>query len=79
MALESEMETYREVLPKLLANVIDWVVIKGSVVAGIRKTWEEATDLGYELFELEAFMVRRIQRKEPYLLCQPRYILVDPN
>ena len=69
MALERELETYRQKLPELLADKGKFVVIHADEVLGVRDTFEEALRLGYERFLHEAFLVREISETEKELFA----------
>jgi hypothetical protein len=65
--LETELETFRRVLPGLLAdpaNTGKCVLIHGETVAGVFPTRESRLDTGYDRFELAPFLVKRIRVHE---------------
>ena len=68
-AIKTELETFRRVLPDLLAdpaNTGKYVLIHGETVSGVFPTRESGLDAGYERFELAPFLVKRIvEREEP--------------
>lgn len=64
MALEKELETYRNKLPELKAEEGKFVLIKGDEVAGIYVAYEDALKEGYRRFGLEPFLVKQIQLNE---------------
>jgi hypothetical protein len=69
--LETELKTFRRVLPDLLAdstNTGKFVLIHGDTVAGVFPTRESGLDAGYERFELAPFLVKRIVEHE-----EPKY------
>ena len=66
MALEKELETYGRELPRLLReHAGKFVLVHGDEVAGVFDTDEEAVEAGDERFGLEAFLVQRVQEKDP--------------
>ena len=60
MALEKELETYKNKLPELLAEEGKYVLIKGDEVVGTFAAYEDALKSGYERFGLEPFLVKQI-------------------
>ena len=64
MALETEIETYRRLLPELLAKQGKFVLIKGNEQAGTFDTYGDALKAGYEKFKLEPFLVKQISPAE---------------
>lgn len=62
-----EMATYRAHLPELLAREGAYVVIRGEEIVGIRDTTQGAERLGYGLFHLTGFMIRKITAVEEVL------------
>jgi hypothetical protein len=75
MALERELETYREKLPELKAHEGKFVLIHGEDVVEVFTSYEDALKQGYSLFKLEPFLVKRISSIE-----QAQFIsrFVDP-
>jgi hypothetical protein len=63
MALEKELKTYNEQLPKLLAQEGKFVLIKGDKVIDVFATYEDAIKEGYKA-GLESFLVKKIQATE---------------
>jgi len=61
MALEKELATYRRKLEELVAHEGKFVLIHGDDVAGTWDTYEDAIQAGYEKFNLEPFLVKRIE------------------
>ncbi len=62
-ALTTELETYRRVLPDLLAdsaNVGKYVLIHGETVAGIYPSLGTGLDAGYAQFDPAPFLVKKI-------------------
>src|SRR5438270_11499102 len=69
MALERELETYRRVLPDLLADEGRHVLIRDGEVIGVFPTRDEALAVGYERFDHQPFLVKQIQaHEEPVLV-----------
>src|SRR4051794_5392816 len=68
MALEREIETYRQQLPALLAHKGKYVLIHGSDVIGCYDKFDDAMRAGYEQFASEAFLVRQISETERVLV-----------
>jgi len=64
MALEKELETYRNKLPELQAEEGKFVLIKGGDVCGIFAAYEDALKEGYGRFGLEPFLVKEIHATE---------------
>lgn len=62
--LEIELKTYREKLPTLLGQIGKYVIIKDSSVVGVYDSYEDALKFGYEKFQLEPFLVKRIAPAE---------------
>ena len=76
MALEKELETYRNNLPELKAeNEGRFVLIKGDQVVDIFSSYDDALKAGYTQFGLQPFLVKKIQAVE-----QAQFIsrFVDP-
>jgi hypothetical protein len=65
MALEKELETYRNNLPALKGeNDGRFVLIKGDKVIDIFTSYDDALKAGYTTFGLEPFLVKRIEAVE---------------
>ena len=66
MALEQELETYREKLPELIAgsNEGKFVLIRGKQLVDVFGTYEDAIKQGYAKFGLNPFLVKRIEAVE---------------
>lgn len=76
MALEIELETYRNKLPELKReNEGRFVLIKGDRVVDVFSSYDDALKGGYTTFGLEPFLVKRIEAIE-----QAQFIsrFVDP-
>lgn len=64
MALEKELETYKNRLPELKGNEGKWVLIHGDVLVDMYSSYEDAIKEGYSRFKLEPFLVKRIEVSE---------------
>jgi len=64
MALEKELETYREKLPELKTHEGKFVLIHGDDVVDVFSSYEDAIKQGYARFKLEPFLVKRISSIE---------------
>jgi hypothetical protein len=64
MALEKEVQTYRDSLPSLLSEEGKFVLIHDGKVIGTFDTYADALNEGYKLFRLEPFLVKQIQAVE---------------
>ena len=64
MALEKEIATYQRKLEDLLPHEGKFVLIHGDDVAGVWDTYEDALQAGYQKYELDPFMVKRIEWAE---------------
>ncbi len=64
MALEKELETYRDRLPSLLAEEGKFALVHGGEVVGTFDTYADALTEGYKLFKLDPFLVKQIQAVE---------------
>jgi hypothetical protein len=64
MALERELETYRQNLPGLLDNEGKYVLVQGDQVVDVFGTYEDALKQGYAKFGLTPFLVKQIQSVE---------------
>ena len=64
MALEKELETYKQKLPELTANEGKFVLIHGDKVIDVYGTYEDALKEGYTQFKLEPFLVKQIHSVE---------------
>lgn len=62
--LELELKTYAEKLPSLLGQAGKHVVIKGTEVAGVFDSYEDALKMAYARFKLEPFLVKKIAPAE---------------
>ena len=64
MALERELQTYKDKLPELRENAGKFVLIHGESVVDIFTSYEDAIKRGYDEFKLEPFLVKRIEQIE---------------
>lgn len=62
--LDTELKAYKEKLPTLLGQIGKYALLKGSEVVGVYDTYEDALKFGYEKFQLEPFLVKRIAPAE---------------
>ena len=61
MALEKELETYKNKLPELKQHEGKFVLIKGEEIIDTFTSYEDAIKEGYQRFKLEPFLVKQIQ------------------
>jgi hypothetical protein len=61
MALEKELETYKNKLPELKQYEGKYVLIHGEEVIDTFTSYEDAIKEGYQRFKLEPFLVKQIQ------------------
>ncbi len=64
MALDRELETYKNKLSELKANEGKFVLIKGTDVVDTFDSYEDAIKEGYKKFKLEPFLVKQIHSIE---------------
>jgi len=64
MALEKEMETYRNRLSDLKQHEGKFVLIHGDTVVDYFAAYEDAIKAGYQKFKLEPFLVKQINAVE---------------
>ena len=64
MALEKELETYKNKLPELKKDEGKFVLIKGADVIDTFTSYEDAIKEGYKQFKLEPFLVKQIHSIE---------------
>jgi hypothetical protein len=72
--LRREWATYLERKSELLAREGQWVVIHGEQILGIRPTYEEALQLGYERAGFVDFLVHQIRETDPVHPLPPQPI-----
>lgn len=65
MALEKELETYKNKLPELMAHQGKYVLIQGDKVVDTFSSYEDALKEGYKLFGVKSFLVKQILAVEP--------------
>jgi hypothetical protein len=75
MALEKELATYKNSLPKLKDKEGQFVLIHGDDIINTFTSYEDAIKAGYSKFKLEPFLVKQIHAIE-----QAQFIsrFVDP-
>lgn len=75
MALEKELQTYKEKLPELKEHEGKFVLIHGDEVVDTFTSYDDAIKSGYARFKLEPFLVKQIHSVE-----QAQFIsrFVDP-
>ncbi len=76
MALEKELETYKNRLPEFKGSEGKFVLIHGDQVVGTFTSYEDAIKEGYAKFKLQPFLVKQIQTIEQ-VQCVTR--LIAPN
>jgi len=64
MALEKELEAYKNKLPELLQSEGKFVLVHGDEIVDVYGTYEDAIKEGYAKFKLEPFLVKQIQSVE---------------
>ena len=64
MALEKELETYKNKLPELKQDEGKYVLIRGDEVIDTYTSYEDAIKEGYRRFNLEPFLVKQIHSIE---------------
>jgi len=67
MALERELETYREKLPTWRDKEGKYVLIHGDRVVDFFSAYEDALKAGYQAFKLEPFLVKQVNATERVL------------
>lgn len=69
MALEREVETYKEHFQDLVKNHEDQIVIiKGDKILGFCNDYESALSFGYQNCGLESFLMKKVERNERPIL-----------
>ena len=63
-SLDTEMETYRELLPQLVLQAGHHAVISGSQLIGVYESYATGLTEGYKKAGLAPFLVKRISRFE---------------
>lgn len=64
MALEKEKKTYEEKLSELMGHEGKYVLIHGTKIIDIFKSYEDALKSGYDKFALKPFLVKQIKAIE---------------
>jgi hypothetical protein len=64
MALEMELETYKQKLHELKESEGKFVLIHGNNVVDIFSTYDDAIKAGYQRFSLQPFLVKQIHSIE---------------
>lgn len=65
MALEKELATYQAKLPSLKDHEGKFALIHGDDIVDFFSTYEDAIKAGYQQFNLEPFLVKRVMTVEP--------------
>jgi hypothetical protein len=60
-ALDQEIETYRQQLPKLLLEEGKFALIHGRELVGLFDSYQDALTAGYEKFGVQPFLVKQIK------------------
>ena len=63
--LEQEIETYKALLPNLIADEGKFALIVGQRLIGTYQSYIDALTAGYESAGVKQFLVKRIARTEP--------------
>ena len=74
MALETELATYHAKLPELKQHEGKYVLIHRDQVIDFFSTYEDAIKSGYQRFELDPFLVKKIAAVEPILHFTRRFL-----
>lgn len=64
MALEKELETYRQKLTEMLDQEGKYALIHGCELADVYTSYEDALKEGYRRYGLEPFLVKKIEAIE---------------
>jgi hypothetical protein len=64
IALEKELQTFKEELPGLLAEEGKFALVHDDKVVGTFDTYADAITEGYKLFKLSPFLVKQIRSVE---------------
>jgi hypothetical protein len=64
MALEKELETYKQKLVELKEHEGKFALIQGDALVDVFTSYEDAIKAGYDKFGLEPFLVRQIHATE---------------
>ena len=77
-ALNLELKTYSDRLPSLMGQLGKHVLIKGNDIIGVFDSYEDALRAGYEKFNLEPFLVKKIAPSEQVAFFAKAYITGCP-
>jgi hypothetical protein len=75
LALEKELETYRQKLSELQQHKGRFVLVRGDDIVDTFTSFALALEAGHERFGLEPFLVKQVRSVEP-MRCSAR--LIDP-
>jgi hypothetical protein len=67
MALENELAVYQAKLPELKEHEGKFVLIHDKDIVDFFSTYEDAIKAGYQRFQLNPFLVKRVLTTEPVL------------
>jgi hypothetical protein len=62
--LDTELNTYKRLLPSLLAEPGKFAVIHGDELVGTYSAYDDALKVGYEKCGIKPFLVKRISAEE---------------
>ncbi len=79
MALETELATYQAKLPEMKVHEGKFVLIHKENVVDFFSTYEDAIKSGYQRFQLEPFLVKRVMTKEPILFITRSIVPVSAD
>jgi hypothetical protein len=63
-ALDTELETYKTLLPRLLVEQGKFALIKGKDLIGTFESYADALKVGYDRFGMDHFLVKKISPDE---------------
>lgn len=66
MALEQELETYKVKLTDWTEHEGKFVLIHGPDVVDFYSSYDDAIKMGYATFGLEPFLVKQVNRMQPF-------------
>lgn len=64
MALEQELQTYNQARDTIRDHEGEFVLVKGDQIVDFFETYADALKSGYERFELQPFMVKKVDAIE---------------
>ena len=65
VGLETELKTYKKLLPELLSDQGKFALIHGEELSGVYETYDDALQIGYEKFGISSsFLVKKILATE---------------